>query len=96
MSALFVPVVMILTGFVIPFHGETGTSWTHMHGAIGWWPIRIVLFAVIFFSFFHCAHRIKHVVPTLGIKPSASLLAVVCYGGAFVGTVAAAVALVRL
>jgi fumarate reductase subunit D len=96
MSALFVPVLIVLTGFVLPFVGDSATNYRRVSHALSFWVVRIVLLGVVTLSFFHCAHRIRHVLPTVGLRMSPGLLAVVCYGTAFAGAVATFAALVRL
>lgn len=96
MSALFVPVLIVLTGFVLPFVDPTRASYSRLLSAISFWPVRIILAGVICLSFFHCAHRIRHVAPSIGIRPSPALLYLVCYGAALAGAVATVIALVRL
>ena len=96
MSALFVPVLIVLTGFVLPFVGDPAGSYHRVAHALSFWMVRIALLGVVTLSFFHCAHRIRHVLPTVGLRITPGLLAVLCYGGAFAGSVATFAALVRL
>jgi fumarate reductase subunit D len=96
MSALFVPVLIVLTGFLLPFVGEPAANYQRVAHAMSFWIARIVLLGLMTLSFFHCAHRIRHVLATVGVRMTPGLLAVVCYGGAFAGAVATFAALVRL
>jgi fumarate reductase subunit D len=96
MSALFVPVLIVLTGLVLPFTESSRSAYPRLLSTISFWPVRIILMGVLCLSFFHCAHRIRHVAPTIGIRSSPALLYLVCYGAAFAGAVATVVALVRL
>jgi fumarate reductase subunit D len=59
-------------------------------------PVRIVLFGVFFLSFFHAAHRIRHILMDVGWRTATVPLSILCYGGAIVGTGAAAYVLVNL
>ena len=98
MSALFVPAFILATGLVVPFlaadHGPT--TYARLLRAVSWWPVRVVLFVVIFLSFFHCAHRIRHLLGMAGLEAARTSLSVVCYGGALAGTVATVIVLARL
>ena len=94
MSALFIPAFMIVTGVVIPRAdaadpAAAAAAWERIHGMVSWWPVRIAVFAVLVLSLFHCAHRIRHILIDVGLRSAAAHLAVVCYGGALVGSGAA-------
>ncbi len=59
--------------------------------------MNLVLFVVLMLSLFHAAHRFRYTLyDGLQIKHLNVPVAVVCYGGAIVGTVAAAVLLVQV
>ena len=86
-TAMLIPVLVLLTGFLVPAE-EIGFErlediFTHVLG-------RIVLFGLAFLTFFHWAHRFRHTLVDLGLKPLAMPLAVVCYLAALAGTVWAA------
>jgi len=98
MSALFIPVFIVLSSFLIPFAGSQSdeTRYDHLVHAVSFWPVRLVLLVVLALCFFHCAHRIRHVVTTVGLRISDGLLAVVCYGAALAGAIATVFVLARL
>ena len=98
MAALFIPAFIAVTGVVVPFGLGRGADagYERAHQLVAWWPVRIVLFVVVFLSLFHCAHRIRHILMDLGLRAASTILAVVCYGGALVSSVAAAVVLAAL
>jgi fumarate reductase subunit D len=52
---------------------------------------RLVLFLAISFPLFHCAHRFVHTSKDLGLRAAHGVIALVCYGGAIVGTIFALV-----
>lgn len=87
-SALFLPVLVVITGLVVPAmsvqRGPTATYETVL-GIVSWWPVRLVLIAVIALSFYHAAHRIRHIIIDLGWRHHGALLGVVCYGAATTG-----------
>ena len=95
MAALFVPALVVATGFLLP-SGDPAVAAERAAGfadIVGWWPVRIVLLGVIAPSLFHCAHRIRHTLMDLGLRRLSGPLKVPCYGGALAGTVWAAVVL---
>ena len=96
-AALFLPAIVVLTGFVLPFaEGDTATRHEQLRELIGWWPVRVLLMLVISLSFFHCAHRMRHLLMDFGVRSTPLLLAVVFYAGAITGTVATVVVISRL
>jgi fumarate reductase subunit D len=97
-SALVLPALIVVSGLVLPVldvrRGEA--AYEQISGAVSWWPVRIALLVVFFLSFFHAAHRIRHILMDVGWRNAATPLSVICYGGAVVGTVAAAFVLIGL
>ena len=98
LGALFIPVIVVITGFLLPTDDRVAAvgRYDHLRATVGWWPVRIVLFGVIALCFFHCMHRIRHTLMDLGLRGLDTLLKLICYGGAFLGTAIAAVILLGL
>mgnify|MGYP001225730957 CR=1 FL=1 len=92
-AALFMPITILFTGFAV-FAGWVSEQqfYALLHHPL----TRIYLFFVIFLPLFHGAHRTLLTLVDLGLKAMRPLLAVLLYGGAILGTVLAAVLLVRL
>ncbi len=92
MSALFIPAIILVTGFMLPTTDSTRAveHYEHVSSTVGWWPVSIVLLGVISLSMFHCVHRIRHVLMDFGLRRFDLLLMIICYGGAFSGTLATA------
>ncbi len=88
MSALFLPVLVLVTGLILPAQAvERGRiAYDDVLRIVSWWPVRLVLAGVICLSFFHAAHRIRHILIDLGVRGAPRFLSVVCYGGAVVGS----------
>ena len=88
MSALFLPAFVLITGLLVPAiaarRGPRAT-YEHFFDVVSWWPVRLLLFGVIFLMFFHAAHRIRHVLMDLGWRHHDTPLSVLCYGGAITG-----------
>ncbi len=94
MAALFVPVLVVITGFLLPGGGaRSAAARTAFAQGVAWWPVKVLLFFVLALSLFHCAHRIRHTLMDLGMRGQARLLRFPCYGGALLGCVWAAVLL---
>ncbi len=90
MAALFMPALMAATGLVLPMRAGAGDEgWARALDLVGSWTVRLVLLGVIALSFFHCAHRIRHILMDLGLRHAGPVLSVVCYGGAMAGGAAA-------
>ncbi len=89
-SALFLPALVFVTGLVLPsqYAAEGRRAYEHIHDIVSWWPVRVVLFVVVLLSFFHAAHRLKHIVMDLGWRKVTAPLAILCYGGAIAGAAA--------
>ena len=100
MAALFVPGLILSTGFLLPLSGDPEKNYRHLQSVLsgGWWqwPLRAVLFGVILLSFFHCAHRIRHTLMDLGLRRFELLLKAVCYTAALGGSIVAGLLLVSL
>ncbi len=92
MSALFIPAIILVTGFLLPTTDSPRAveHYEHVSSSVGWWPVSIVLLVVISLSMFHCVHRIRHVLMDFGLRRFDLVLMIICYGGAFSGTLATA------
>lgn len=93
-GAFFVPILIVITGFVFPFLRPAEASQV-LH-LVNHWLTRTLLFVVISLSFFHWAHRFRYIVFDLGVKGGRTAVAVLCYGAAIVGTLLAGALALRL
>ena len=98
MAALFIPALIVVTGVALPFFmGDTGEAgYPQIHGLVSFWIVRGMLFGVLLLSWFHCAHRIRHILMDVGWCAPSTTLAVGCYGGATAGTFVTALLLLNL
>ena len=85
--ALLMPMLIIVTGFVVP---AGGVGFERLDAVFGSPPVRLAVFGVSFLAFFHAAHRIRHTLKDLGLRSAATPIAVVCYLAALAGTAWAA------
>ncbi len=97
MTAIFLPGHLIFQGIALPLGWIPSEAITYerMHALVSHPIAKLYLFTLLFLSFFHGAHRLKHVLYDLGVKaqrPPAFL----CYGLAFVMTILAGLALVKI
>jgi fumarate reductase subunit D len=58
--------------------------------------VKLYLFVLIALPLYHWAHRFRFILEDLGLHGVRTLLAVLCYGAAIVGTVATAVVLIGI
>ena len=58
--------------------------------------VRVYLFLLISLSLFHAFHRILYVLIDLGLKGARTILAVLCYGSAIVGTIITLLVVLRV
>jgi len=89
LAALFIPALMIVTGPWSVWAGKTRGEESvraALVERVSAWPVRVVLMMVLTMSFFHCAHRIRHVLIDLGARGFGVAISLVCYSGAVVGS----------
>ena len=91
MAAMFLPVLVFLFGLAFPLGWMSAPKYDDLHGVLRSPLTILVVFVVLMLSLFHAAHRFRFTLyDGLQIKHLNGLVAVACYGGAIVGTVAAA------
>ena len=96
MSALFLPVLVFLFGLAVPLGWISAPTYDDLHSVLRSPLTILVLFVVLMLSSFHAAHRFRYTLyDGLQIKHLNVPVGVLCYGGAIVGTVAAAYLLVQ-
>ncbi len=90
LGALFLPVFVLLTGFILPFGELSSEEFANLHKLLGNWVIKIFLLVIFFSCFFHGFHRLRHTLLDLGLRPYEGPLTFTCYGLAFSGAAFAA------
>ena len=91
LSAVMMPILVLLFGVAFPLGWVTPPTHEHLLAVLGHPLTRLVLLALCVLSLFHWAHRFRHTLyDGLQIKHLNEVIAVLCYGGAIVGSVAAA------
>jgi fumarate reductase subunit D len=88
LSAMLTPALIVVIGFLVAAN-EVGFGRLH---AIVTNPFgRLVLFGVVSLTFFHWAHRFRHVLIDVGLRRFSLALAATCYLAALAGTIWAGV-----
>jgi fumarate reductase subunit D len=88
-SAVFLPVLVVLFGLAIPL-GLVQPDYGHLHAVLSYWLTRLVVLGLLVFMLFHWAHRFRYTLHDgLQLRRLEAPLAVLCYGGAVVGSIAA-------
>lgn len=92
-AAFLLPVTISLTSIAVAAGWLTEERlWALLNTPL----VRVYVFVVIALPLFHWAHRFRYLLEDLGGKPLRSIIAVVCYGSATIGTLLAAVLVLRL
>jgi fumarate reductase subunit D len=86
-NALLLPAMVVAIGFLLPFDV---LSTERMQEFLAHPLMRLVMFGIASLTFFHGAHRLRFVLLEIGLKALKPALPFICYGGALLGTLAAA------
>ncbi len=92
-AAMVLPILIVITGILVPL-GVAGSEPLHferIHAAVSRPATKLVLFVVISLPLFHWAHRFRFTLVDVGLKPMATLISILCYGGAIVVTTIATI-----
>jgi fumarate reductase subunit D len=91
LSAMLMPILVLLFGVAFPVGWLAAPSHERMLVVLGNPLTRLVLFGLCVLSLFHWAHRFRHTLyDGLQIKHLNEVIALLTYGSAVVGSVAAA------
>src|ERR671923_893611 len=90
-AALLIPILLLLYGLAFPLGVLALPSYQSTLALVSHPLMRLVLFALCFLSLFHWAHRFRYTLyDGLQIKHLNELVNAACYGGAILGSIAAA------
>ena len=90
-AAVFLPILVVLFGLAIPL-GLVQPDYDQLHAVVSHWLTRLVLLGLLVLMLFHWAHRFRYTLyDGLQLKRLDAPIAVLCYGGAVVGSLAAIV-----
>ncbi|HKB35513.1 MAG TPA: fumarate reductase subunit FrdD [Gemmataceae bacterium] len=91
LAALLIPILLFLFGVAFPLHWLAPPSYEHILAVLGHPLTRLVLFFLFMLALFHWAHRFRYTLyDGLQIKHLNEMINVACYGGAIIGSIAAA------
>ncbi|HSC28156.1 MAG TPA: fumarate reductase subunit FrdD [Vicinamibacterales bacterium] len=97
MSALFIPAFILFFGVAFPLGWLEPTPHDHLLSVLGHPLTRLTLLLLCVLALFHWAHRFRYTLyDGLQIKHLNELVNTGCYGGAIVGSLAAAYVLLTL
>jgi fumarate reductase subunit D len=87
-AAVFLPILVLLFGLAIPL-GWVQPDYDYLHAVVSHWLTRLVLLGLLVVMLFHSAHRFRYTLHD-GLKLQWEVpIAVLCYGGALLGSAAA-------
>jgi fumarate reductase subunit D len=82
-SALFVPILVLLLGIAFPLGWVAAPSYEHLSAIVHHPITRVALFGICLLSLVHAAHRFRFTLyDGLQIKHLNELINLFCYGGA--------------
>jgi fumarate reductase subunit D len=88
-ASVFLPILIVLFGLAIPL-GWVRPDYDHLYAVVSHWLTRLVLLGLLVLMLFHGAHRFRFTLyDGLQLRRLATPIAVLCYGGALVGSFAA-------
>jgi fumarate reductase subunit D len=91
MSALLMPSLVFFFGVAFPMGWLSPPTYHHLLAVVAHPLTRLVLFLLCVLSLFHWAHRFRYTLyDGLQIKHLNEVINTLCYGGAIVGSLAAA------
>ena len=89
MSAVFLPVLIVLFGLAIPL-GWVQPDYNHLYAVFSHWFTRLVVLGLVVLMLFHWAHRFKYTLQHgLRLPRMETPITVLSYGGALLGSAAA-------
>jgi fumarate reductase subunit D len=90
-AGLAMPALMLLLGVVIPLGLLSAPDHSKLLAVLAFPLVRLALLALLALSLFHWAHRFRYTLQEgLQLRRISTLIAVLCYGGAVVGSAIAA------
>jgi fumarate reductase subunit D len=96
-GALLIPVVLVLFGLAFPLGWLVPPEYPRIHALVTHPLTRLALFVACGLSLVHAGHRLRYTLyDGLQIQHLNEVIALACYGGALVGTLAAAYVLLTI
>ena len=95
LSAMLMPAMVFMFGLAFPLGWVQPPTHDHMVALLGNPIVALVLFGLCFLSLFHWAHRFRHTLHD-AVRLKGPIVALLCYGAALAGSVAAAYLLLQV
>lgn len=90
LTALFVPILLLLFGIAFPLGWMTPPDHTHLVAVLQYHLIRVALLALCVFAFFHCAYRFRYILrDSMQLKHATRIVTTACYASAITGSIVA-------
>ena len=91
LAALFAPILLFLFGVSFPLGWIDAPDHDHLHAVVSHPLTVVVVFVVLIMCLLHAAHRFRYTLyDGLRMQHLNELIAVLCYGGAVLGSIASA------
>jgi len=94
LAAMIFPILIIITGILVPFGlaSDDPLNFERINTAVTQNNyVKLIVFIVITLPLFHWAHRFRFTLVDVGLKSMSTLISILCYGGAIVGTIVSAI-----
>ncbi len=89
-SAMFMPALVLIFGIAIPLGWIAGPDYDKLQAISDLLVVKIFLLGLISLSLLHWAHRFRFTLyDGLQVKHLNELIAIICYGGAILGSIVA-------
>ena len=95
LTAFLFPVIIFLYVMISAGYVPSGLDFDVARSFVASWPGKIILFAIIFLSVWHAAHRARVVFHDFGIRAD-GLIAIVLYSAAAVFSILSAIVLLKI
>ena len=95
LTAFLTPALILLTLLAALGHAPDLLAYDRLHAFAGHWLAKLAVESVVFLSLWSAAHRLRITLYDVGVRAD-TLVAVVVYAVAALGSVAAAVYLLRI
>ncbi|MGY4098756.1 fumarate reductase subunit FrdD [Nocardia sp. R16R-3T] len=96
-AALLIPVLLFLFGLAFPLDWIPAPDYAYLVSVLRHPVTRLVLFGLCVVALFHWAHRFRYTLQHgLRLQQFSALIILACYGGAVIGSGAAAYILLRV
>lgn len=98
LAAFLTPVLILLTGIAAQLNWlpPDTLAYSHVQPLVSSPLTKLVLLGLISLSLFHWAHRFLFTLVDLGLHSARTLIAVLCYGAAIVGSALTVIVLWRI